>query len=421
MAKLIELIEYAPASAVTLSDLELNELRLENQHWKHILGLARPPLAIAPNGQNEYSIRAEGVTGVISTAHLKVEVQPKFLGETPNPKWQQILWNILISSGDVPKIRSSISATESIGDLTDIVGQVFLTSLASASDCGLPRGYVEYSKMLPILRGKLDIKRLISSFSSPGLLPCTYEELDYDIPINRLLFWACRTLAFGVQSRQLSDRLKHESLAFKNVSLVLPSPADCENSRLQLLQKGLEPALAISKLLARNRVSSPSPGAFSSPSFLWNSAKVFENMTNRILVLLAKVDGWQVSRGSAPLAKSVADGSSLVTNPDFRLSKGGFTYFVLDSKYKVTEYSGQPSAPDVYQVMAGSRLYSCDMAILVYPSSKPKPNLEWRIYGDQFPRRLFATYLDLSVMTRPSNEYLLVADLRGLLLAADLD
>ncbi len=89
---------------------------------------------------------------------------------------------------------------------------------------------------------------------------------------------------------------------------------------------------------------------------------------------------------------------------------------VLDAKYK--NWEGKPSVKDVYQVMAGGRVNSCDNVFLVYPStdgSKKSP-VTWRIRGEGSPMDVTAVFVNLSEMGNFAGEEGLVDQLNENLL-----
>jgi len=392
------LTEYGDPVQVSLGNSDLEELRTEVSRWQKILGLRRPPISIAPVGEHTYQLRAEGAAGVISVGVTTIDICPKFLGKSV-AQWKQILWNVLAVIGEVPRQISTLSAEEAKSGMLDQLGWMFIRSLESGRQEGLPRGYTESSESLPTLRGRLDVSKLRETLTRPNRLPCIYEEYTFDVPMNRLLFWACRTLADRVNSPVLACLLLAESYSFTGVSAVPPSLSEVDRIQLPLLFEALKPAFDASKLLLRGRSIAPGAGPFDAPSFLWNSAVVYERFVGVILKRVAHQRSWQVASGIANLALPCGTQRPLRSDPDFRMLSGKTVKIVLDAKYKGRDQDDDhPAISDVYQVLAAGRLYRCDFVSLVYPTLRPRTPLCWKVREDQMPTNLSITFVNLSHM-----------------------
>jgi 5-methylcytosine-specific restriction endonuclease McrBC regulatory subunit McrC len=415
---LLSLTEYGKPERWTGGTDLLDGLRAEAARWKAVLGLAVSPFSIEYGGRGEHLVRARGVTGFIQAGDVSVEIQPKFLPAASGHAWRQALWQILAAVEEQPGIgaatRAGLGEEESFPDL---LGWTFLRSMEQARLEGLPRGYVETTGRLDVLRGRIDTGRIAELVSQPYRLPCVYDVYCEDTALNRLLRWAAQRLSSSVRSPRLSRMLADAASAFADVGSAPPGLIEAERLSLPVQSQHLLPALQVARLLLRRQSLEHRSEDLAAPGFLWNSAEIFERFVGRLLQQACHArPGWSLARTGQLLARAdgeVAVPSDVFTYPDYRLMQGARTLLLLDAKYKVWRRAGQPRTGDIYQVMAGGRINRCETVCLVYPcpGAERKAPLRWQLQAEALPRFLSALFVDLTRMGEPDGEETLVRQL----------
>jgi 5-methylcytosine-specific restriction endonuclease McrBC regulatory subunit McrC len=102
---------------------------------------------------------------------------------------------------------------------------------------------------------------------------------------------------------------------------------------------------------------------------------------------------------------------TISTTPDHYLVANG-ERILLDSKYKgrtewteEEEHGGTPLRnQDVYQIMAGSRVFDTSKAVLIYPSIPESFEDVWQIEGEGLPRTLHTVQIDPVEFTQDSRD-----------------
>jgi 5-methylcytosine-specific restriction endonuclease McrBC regulatory subunit McrC len=102
---------------------------------------------------------------------------------------------------------------------------------------------------------------------------------------------------------------------------------------------------------------------------------------------------------------------TISTSPDHYLVTNG-ERILLDSKYKgktewteKEEHSGTPLRnQDVYQIMAGSRVFDTSKAALIYPTIPESIEDAWQIEGEGLPRTLYTVQIDPVEFTHDSRD-----------------
>lgn len=403
----ISLVENDEGLAVPLTEQERLLLGRQNRFWQSNLRLNREPF-IYDDGK----LSARDVTGFVPLGGFAVEVAPKFL--TPaganNEQWRRSLWAILARVYKTPVLGSAtLGQVTASNYLPDLLGMVLLGSLLASKPNGRPMGYTTEQGRLGHLQGRLDVGRIMDLLTFPGEVPCEYDVYSEDVTTNRLLRWAAEQLSSQVRSVRLSHDLLEEAVAIKTASPFPPSLIDAERISLPTHHAVLQPAVTVGQLLLVGRGLQHGNGSQELPGFLWKSAEVFERFVGYLIqrVVRTRFTGVRVADQRVRLADPSSQGSrSLWTVPDVRLEGTDRSLGVLDAKYKV--WQSQPSPSDTYQVITGAWLRNCKAAGLVYPSPEgvDKNPLAWRLLGPENPKALWALFVNLTDVGKPSGEKL---------------
>jgi 5-methylcytosine-specific restriction endonuclease McrBC regulatory subunit McrC len=408
--QLLELREYGSAVTLPSSTSEFIDFQKHAGRWKQRLGLSEEPFDVALDHRKSVTVRARAVTGFVRIGRFQLEIAPKFLNpDGPLPThWRLALWQILASVSNRPDLAEETTAAHvRIRSFPDLLGYVFVRSLREARLSGTPRGYVEVSADLRMMRGRIDFSRMPQLITRPDRLPLVVDEYSTDIPVNRLLKWAAGELSRTVLSTALSRELMEERNAFEEVALDPPGLIEAERLVLPPQFKAFEPALEVSRLLLRGHTLQHGLGDRLAPGFLWNSAAVFESFMKRLVARAGRRLQLSFNDKSLRLATSIPDRAILTlrTAPDARLIEPA-GQIVLDAKYKV--WRQKPKAADTYQVLAGARVAGADIAVLLYPSGMRRAPVHWQLHAAGHPQRLSAVFVSLPEAGLPGGQNRLV-------------
>lgn len=406
------LAELGPSVPIDVDDATAAAIGAAATAWRSALRLRQPPLYVE-RGAGGWRLGAGGVAGVVEAGGLAIEIVPKFLARMPpgDGAWRRALWHVLLVASEAQPARMErLSAADSSAwSLPDLMATEFLRSLERGSMRGLPRGYEPVEEALPVLRGSLGV----GAWARRGLpsweLPCRFDELTEDVPLNRLLHWACLRLRATAASSRLAFRLGEAAAGFGGISPLPPPLSEAERLRTGPMHAALGPALRIGLLMLRGRSLEHGPGEDSLRGFLWEGETVFEAFALRIAQRAALRLGLHAEKRRLPLADPLAGGEPLGTTPDIRVQGPAGHLEILDAKYK--RERGRPAAADVYQVLAAGKATGCEDVGLVYPlePGDGAADLGWSVRGPGTPRRLWALGLDLAAMARRDGQRQLIA------------
>ncbi|MHA0042968.1 5-methylcytosine restriction system specificity protein McrC [Deinococcus sp. PEB2-63] len=229
--------------------VDLRRLAETNHRWKQQLGLPNLPIRIQIIDENEFTLRAEAVTGIVRVGHTDIEIAPKFLdGKSDN--WQSVLWKIL-SVVEGGYVDSNETATEELSSLSmpDLLAEMFLASYSKGASRGLPRSYSALHSSGQTLRGKFDIQRIGVWLAKPWDLPYVADTLTENTPLARLLRWTAAQLSKTVKPPHRARAIHEiaESLSF--VDKLPPHLVDAKKIFLDPQYKNLEAAKTVGILL----------------------------------------------------------------------------------------------------------------------------------------------------------------------------
>lgn len=396
----VTLVEYGREQHVDLTDRDVGEVAEIGERWKRALHLRSNPLKLKRVSPRRFSLRAEGVTGIINAGPLYIEVVPKFLEDpTSDDDWSRALWNVLTVVHEVPPTPDPASAGPTSDDsFVDLLARSFMASLNAAAIRGFPRGYVEVRRTEPVLRGSLDTSRAVALLVRPWEVPCKPDLLTEDMPVNRLLRWALHELSTSVRSPERVRSLNEAMILFAGTHGPPPSILDARRLTLGPQHSALDPALRIATMLLERKMLRPRDDREELSGFLWASSDVFESFVRRISQLAAARLGRRAVKKTSRLAGPIEAPRPLLTTPDVQIVQRGRPVLLVDAKYKTAR--GLPAAADAYQVIAGGKALGCSEVLLVYPQiwGEAPATYRWRVAGEGSPVRLATVSLDLRRM-----------------------
>jgi 5-methylcytosine-specific restriction endonuclease McrBC regulatory subunit McrC len=276
----------------------------------------------------------------------------------------------------------------------DFLGQAYVDALEGAVSHGLPMGYGQVVGELPYLRGRLLTRCLYPGIiSRPTVLPQETSEFTRDVPLTRILRWACIELARLVSDRTLRIRVSDLAARFAGISDILPSWQMASRLSLPPAQRHFEPSFTLAKLLLLGRSLSPGAGRVEIPGFAFVGWHVFQEYAGRLLrEAVSKLgQGWEIEQGNYLVGSPNTGVGELRCKPDFVITRRGRRIICLDAKYTRPMSPTQvPDSPHCAQVITAARAIGADVAVLLHPmpAAQGGPGRNWTLAGEGPPGTL---------------------------------
>ena len=267
-------------------------------------------------------------------------------------------------------------------NLLEILIRLFADRLLVAVRRGLPLRYRRREEDLPLLRGKLDIRRqLLHHATRADRLASAYDELSVDTPLNRVLSAAVRRLSGVTRSPANGRRLDELAARFEFVG----ETADPlrEPVRLDRTNVAFHRLHALARLFLAGDWQSTMAGGEEGFTLLFAMNELFEVYVGRSMqialasrsVRLQRRDRYALEEGQRGIFGLKPD---IVVDGDI----------VIDTKWKRLD-PGKPNLgvaqSDVYQMLAYARAYRARHLVLLYPWHEVLPRAgicrRWQVSG----------------------------------------
>lgn len=327
------------------------------------------------------ALRARGVVGVIAAERCALEILPKidFPGESGDQakgSIRQRLVHMLAVALELKIDPGQVAALDWQREtLLEILIRLFSEKLVDAVRQGMPRRYVDHADDLPLLRGRLDIRRQFTTLAAePSPLACRFDALTPDIALNQIMKAAVARLLRIARTADNQRRLRELAFAYADISDVPISALRWERVVLDRTNERWRELLNLARLLLGQRFQTTSAGCSEGFSLLFEMNTLFEEYIARILRQTLAPHGLQVvSQGGRLYCLETEDRRGLFqTKPDILVKRGGEVVQIIDTKWKrISSKIDDPkqgvSQGDVYQMMAYGQLYRCPQLTLLYP------------------------------------------------------
>ncbi len=380
---------------------------LQRHHSRH-LSVIRDPGA-----SDAWIVRAGRVCGAIALpGGRRLFIEPRVSVRN--------VWTMLAMTGDAALLDWPPTATETLSGLVDGLMEMFVREVETLIARGISAGYRPTEEVLPCVRGRLDVQRQLREL--PGKFDrfaCTYAEFSRETPENRVLAAALQVVlrTAGRQSgqRAAAARCLREIGCSTQVQLQRHEIAAV---RVSAATRHYRVPLALARLLLDGLGVGHRPAhgfrGVKTPSLLVEMPRLFERFVCRTLE--RGLTGGRVR--SAGHSVALDDGSHAMLTPDAVVEGPRGPLCVVDAKYKPEPTDRhEPSAGDLYQMLAYCVGYGVRHAVLVYPRSIDIAPV--RITRDGFSATIHPLGIDLSAdahTLRPGGEMLCgaIAELIGL-------
>lgn len=382
-----------------------------NVYWQNRLGLRNAPLEVVPSEDGIVRVRARGVTGQVRVGKYDLHIAPKYLPPDEVDRWQESLFDIL-AFADTPAFRHStfVKGGVETGGFIDLFAQSYVEALEMALERGAPRGYKQSKELLGSARGRLMTERLYPQvLQNPSKLWFETDDFSKDILLARLLHWACERFANLVNNTAVRNELLNVKQRFESVSAIKPSKTALDRFFLSPKHRHYEDAYNMAKWLAYNQGPTLDAKHAEIPGVLLKSRRIYQGFVDSCLHRISNSKGWDYD--DEPTRALAFGAKTISTTPDHHLVADG-EGILLDSKYKgKTEWTEEEESrgtplrnQDVYQIMAGSRVFNTPKAVLVYPSVPEGFESTWQIEGEGLPRNLHTVQIDPVQFRRDSED-----------------
>ncbi len=328
------------------------------------------------------SLRAGQVVGLLAVPGWSVEILPKIGGEEDGAVRRALVHMLAVAWGvPVADCTAALLATQR-KDLLETLVRLFADTLLAAVRRGLPHRYRLKEDVLPLLRGKLDMRRQLTGHAfRPDQFACSFDELSVDTPLNRVLKSAVTRLASATRSAENARRLAELSARFEFVGDSLDPMR--ERVGLDRTNTAFHRLHRLARLFLAGDWQSTATGDREGIALLFPMNDLFEEFVGRSMRVALAPRSVRL-QDSGHYALTGEHGGLFALRPDIVVDND----IVIDTKWKELK----PDEPtlgvaqaDVYQMLAYGRAYQAKRLVLLYPwhnhLTTPGVCRSWRVKG----------------------------------------
>ena len=340
------------------------------------LGVSQPVLSRTATP----GFRAGQVVGVLSVPGATVEILPKIDGKGDGAVRDSLVHMLAVAVGlPVAGDEASSMGTQH-EDLLEVLVRMFADRLLAAARRGLPHRYRTREEDLPLLRGRLDIRRqIVRQSAGAGLLSCVFDELSVDTPLNRVLRAAVRRLR--VVARSAANRRLLAELAARFDFVGDSADPLREPVRLDRTNIAFHRLHALARLILGGDWQSTTTGGQEGFALLFAMNDLFEAFVGRCMQLALSPRPVRLQRQNRHALEG-PKGGLFALRPDIVVDGD----IVIDTKWKPLDAKSTTlgvKESDVYQMLAYARAYDARRLVLLYPWHEGLPDAgvcrRWRV------------------------------------------
>jgi 5-methylcytosine-specific restriction enzyme subunit McrC len=354
------------------------KLILTEQAEKDVLAL-RPII-----GENNLVLQVDGrlmvshFVGFAQMNRTRLLIYPKYSrSQTNDEAWNQsfnILIKMLITTGylGVKQLPSAQEMAKYKGDILEVLISLFIDELLRLFRCDINRGYQDNHANEPFIRGKIDFANHIRQNSyRKHIHALVYEHFSEDILMNRIFKTIMQNLVKITRIQDTKIRLGQALIWLEDIDTVGLDDTIWDQVVFTRLNHQYQVTFQMARLFYQNSSINLNRGDTQSLSFLVPLNKLFEQYVGKIIKCAASPDDKIYYQGpSKPLAY-VGEQSLFSLRPDISIFRQGQFQMIIDAKYKETAVNGntpQIAVSDLYQMLAYSIRYDCNLITLAYPA-----------------------------------------------------
>ena len=350
---------HLPIGEGGISEPTARRLTLLSERAKRQLRVPQPVLARTPRP----SLQASQVVGVVAVPGASVEILPKI--DRPDGAVRKALVHMLSVAYGLPVADNEFTRLAAQDEtLLEFLVGVFADRLLTAVRRGLPHRYRLRQDDLPLLRGKLDIRRqMVRHIARSDLLACTFDELSVDTPLNRVMKAVVVRLdsitRHGANARRLAElSARLEFVGESHDPLREPVALDRTNIAFHRLY-------AWSRLFLSGQWQSTTAGANAGVALLFPMNSLFETFVGRAMRSVLAPGSTRL-QPTGRYALTARDHSVFALRPDIVVDND----IIIDTKWKSLNPDDRVvgvEQSDVYQMLAYAHAYDARRVVLLYP------------------------------------------------------
>ena len=344
-------------------------------------------------------LTAKQVVGVLAGTDCSLEILPKVDPERPDEDASSVRRRLIDMLDVAVGLDLSAGAPTELDrqgeTLLDILIRLFASRLLDEVRRGLPRLYRQLDEDLPALRGRIDVTRQFTVHAvRTDRLACRFDALEGDTPLLQIMKAAVVFLGRHARTPDARRQLGELRHLLDEVSDVAPARLPWELVQLDRSNRRWRTLLELARLFLKRewQATHHRSRSASGIALLFPMNDLFEAFVAGLLRrAFAGADVEVVAQGG--LRYCLGDwadgadctGTTFQTRPDIIIRRGDEILAIIDTKWKAIaepfEGKGGVSQPDVYQMMAYSRLYRCRDLMLLYPSRPDEGDGERKAFG----------------------------------------
>lgn len=318
----------------------------------------RPPTVIRCSriSGHLWNVTVSDAVGVIGFGDRQLLVQPKIPTDH--------LLYLLGRSEAFPRLHFDQAQAAAGADLWRLIVVWFLDAVETLLRRDLVSDYAQHRDDLEFLRGRVDVVATARRYYAGRLdLPCEYEEISVDTPLNRLLRAAAQVIAAAPELPFEPRRRARRALArLDDAGPLEPSDVSAQTDRRTAHYRD-------SIMLARNIITKDHRHLAHGKKIAWTFLIRTPEMVEagvRAVIADALCDTFSVAKRGLQLP-----GSTLKVNPDLVF---GDVIAVGDVKYRLNQ--GEWNRSELYQTVAFAAAFRAREGLVVnfVPPAKQPPS-----------------------------------------------
>lgn len=368
---------------------------------------------------------AQQMVGIIAAPGCSLEILPKI--DPHDMESEAGIRGRLVHMLDVALgLSISDGGAESMArqsnSLLDILIRLFADRLLAEARRGLPRAYLAQEEDLPVLRGRLDVRRQFTVHAvRPDKLACRFDSLVADTPLLQVMKACVMLLRRHARSGETIRRLDELRFLLADVSDVAARNLPWSQVRIDRTSRRWEGLLGLARLFLKREWQATHRDAATDGgiTLLFAMNDLFEAYITALARRAAAGTDCTIDAQGGGLCCLIDEGGGtrFKTRTDLLVRRAGEIAMIIDTKWKrigldPTDSKRGVSQADVYQMMAYARLYKCDEVMLLYPHhaglGREPLRKRFTITGGQERLSLASVYLN-------GGDAAVVAQLAGLL------
>ena len=358
---------------------------LGRTHGRHLTLTRHSP------GRETWLVRAGRVCGIIALpSGRRAYIEPRVPVRN--------IWTLLGLAGETDSLGWPPGAGETFSGLVEGVMQMFVREVALLIERGVAIGYRQTDEVLASVRGRLDVQRQVRELpASLDRFACRFAEFTRETPENRVLAAALQVVLRAAAGD--TDLRARAAWCLRGIGCrgdVTLQRNDLVAARVSAATRQYRVPLSLARLLLQGlgagHRSGGGPRGAQTPSMLVEMPRLFERFVCRTLDR-SLPPGARVRY--AGHSRPLDDAGHALLTPDAVVEGMAGAVCVVDAKYKPEPTDRhEPSASDIYQMLAYCVGYGVRHAVLLYPRAMAAPPL--RIRRDGFSATIHPMGIDLS-------------------------